>query len=118
MDGEHTALKEGFELLLQELASVGERLQRSERPAGEAPHYSQIEGFAHEMGRRLSQAIQRDAALEIAGSTSRQDTCPDCGRTCALERKERTIQSVDGPTEISEPVGHCPHCQRSFFPSA
>jgi hypothetical protein len=28
------------------------------------------------------------------------------------------VVSMDGETQICEPVGHCKRCQRSFFPSA
>lgn len=118
MDGDRTVLEWEWEELLQKLASVGERLQRAERGSDEVPHYSEIEGVAHRMARRLSQAIQREAMLHVAEKIGGTADCPDCGRSCRLEIKTRTIESVDGPTEISEPVGECPDCQRSFFPSA
>jgi hypothetical protein len=82
------------------------------------PHYSEIEQSAHDMGRRLSRAIQREASVETAAQAGDAAPCPDCGRSCKLEFKRRTIESLDGPTEICEPVGVCDRCERSFFPSA
>jgi hypothetical protein len=118
MDGERTALEEKYEALLRELASVGQQLQRQRRGAERVPHYSEIEQSAHEMGRRLSRAIQREASVGTAADAGDWAPCPACGRSCRLAFKHRTVESVDGPTEICEPVGRCDRCERSFFPSA
>ena len=118
MDGKQAALEARMESLLQELAVVKEQLDRGGRESGEIPHYSEIEGSAHGLGRRLSQAIQQEAMLHLAGSAGQRGQCPECGRSCRLELKRREIASVDGTTDISEPVGRCKHCQRSFFPSS
>ena len=116
MDGKRTALEARMETLLQELAAVKAELDHDE--SGEIPHYSEIEGSAHDLGRRLSQAIQRDRMLQIAFSSGNRTQCPDCKCFCRMEYQARTITSVDGPTEITEPVARCKRCQRSFFPSA
>ncbi len=44
--------------------------------------------------------------------------CPTCGRECSRAEHERTIIAEHGPFRWSEPVCHCAHCERSFFPSA
>lgn len=118
MDGDRQALEAKLESLLREAASIGEQLGRSERGSSGVPHFSEIEGFGHAIGRRLSRAIQRESSIEAAGRAGTCGACPGCGRNCRLEFKERTIESVDGSTDICEPVGYCPQCQRSFFPSA
>jgi hypothetical protein len=118
MDGERRALEEKYEALLRELASVGQQLQRQRRRGDGVPHYSEIEHSAHEMGRRLSRAIQREALVGTAADAGDSAPCPACGRSCQLAFQRRTIESVDGPTEICEPVGRCDRCERSFFPSA
>ena len=116
MDGKRAALEARMESLLQELASVKAELDRGE--SSDVPHYSEIETSAHSLGRRLSQAIQQDRMLQLAFSAGNRAQCPDCGCFCRLEYQDRTITSVDGPTEICEPVARCKRCQRSFFPSA
>jgi len=68
------------------------------------------------MGRRLSQAIQREAMLHAASQCGDTAECPTCGENCPVEVKCRTINSVDGPSEIGEPVCHCRSCDREFFP--
>lgn len=118
MDGKRVKLEERMESLLQELAVVKEQLDRGDREPGEIPHFSEIEGSAHDLGRRLSRAIQEEASLQIGGAAARSEPCPDCGRRCRIDLKTRTVVSVDGETQICEPVGHCKRCQRSFFPSA
>lgn len=44
--------------------------------------------------------------------------CPTCGHECAREGSERTLTAEHGPFTWNEPVCHCPHCERAFFPSA
>lgn len=117
MDGDRARLEGKLESLLRELAVVKEQLDRGDRKAGEIPHYSEIEGSAHAFGQRLSRAIQEEASLQIGGSAAKTAACPGCGRKCRLDLKTRTVASLDGDTEICEPVGHCKRCQRSFFPS-
>lgn len=116
MDGKQAALEARMESLLRELAAVKAELDRGE--AGEVPHYSEIESSAHNLGRRLSQAIQQERMLHLAGSAGHKAKCPDCGCFCRLELEQRTITSMDGPADICEPVARCKRCQRSFFPSA
>jgi hypothetical protein len=116
MDGDRAALEARLTSLLQELATVKVELDRGE--PGEIPHYSEIETSAHTLGRRLSQAIQQERMLDLAGSGGSKAQCPDCGCYCQLELEQRTITSMDGPADVSEPVAHCKRCQRSFFPSA
>jgi hypothetical protein len=44
--------------------------------------------------------------------------CPDCGRECPRSDHARTLRAEHGSFTWSEPVCHCSHCERSFFPSA
>lgn len=43
--------------------------------------------------------------------------CPTCGRECSRSEHERTLRAEYGPFTWAEPKCHCPHCERSFFPS-
>lgn len=117
MDGKQAALEQKFEKLLQELAGVGEQLRQQRRESPAIAHYWQIESSSHELGQRLSRALQRQASVETALEAGDRADCPGCGQTCLLEVKQRTIESTDGPTEIREAVGQCGRCGRSFFPS-
>ena len=42
--------------------------------------------------------------------------CPDCGRPCAVHRRERPLRAKGADVRQSEPVCHCPDCRRDFFP--
>ena len=44
--------------------------------------------------------------------------CPTCGRECSRSRRRRRLAADQGPLTWDEPVCHCSHCERSFFPSA
>ncbi len=44
--------------------------------------------------------------------------CPDCQTPCRVKYEERTIQGRMASARIKEPFGHCPACERDFFPPA
>ncbi len=102
--------------LLKQAAKVAAEIQAEEQGRG-TPHYDDIERPAHEAGERLSRMIQTGRAADVAAEQGLEAACPDCGRTCRVETKRREVQSVDGPTELTEPVAYCRRCRRSFFPS-
>ncbi len=104
--------------LLERAAKLSAQIQREKSAPGEVPHFSQIEGSAHALGQRLSRAIVDEVAQAQKGESGEHAACPDCGRGSPLKAKKRTILSVDGLVEITEPVAHCRSCRRSFFPSA
>lgn len=43
--------------------------------------------------------------------------CPSCGHECSRKSRERRLVGEQGPFTWAEPVCHCEHCERSFFPS-
>jgi hypothetical protein len=118
MDDKAQILKEKLERLFREAADIAVELQLAEGGAGEPVHFSQIEAAAHHVGTRLSCCIQERTAREVAASSAAAAPCPKCGKSCGLKVVSRTINSTDGPIEISEPKGYCTRCRRAFFPSA
>jgi hypothetical protein len=58
------------------------------------------------------------ATREQAGRLSDTQACPTCGRECPQKRRERKMTGENGPFTWPEPVCHCEHCERSFFPPA
>jgi hypothetical protein len=116
MDGATVTLKEKLDQLLREAAEVSVALDRAEGTIVGVPHYSVIEARAHELGQQLSREIQTRQMGTIAAQAADTAKCPECGTRCQLERKKRDLTSVDGSLTIEEPVGHCPHCRRGFFP--
>jgi hypothetical protein len=58
MDGTTTKLKEKLDQLLHEAAEASVALDRAEGTIVGLPHYSVIEGRAHELGQQLSRRIQ------------------------------------------------------------
>jgi hypothetical protein len=111
-------LKAKLEQLLREAAQVEVELSRAEGSIRGIPHYSVIEGRAHELGKQLSRQIQQQQMNELAASHPPTACCPACKTRCELQSCKRDIKSVDGETPLQELVGHCPRCRRDFFPDA
>ena len=80
--------------------------------------WAEIEDIGHEVGRltatEVDQAIQRQHAQKFDG----QHACPGCGRHCEPGVKHRTLETREGPADLSEPACYCNACERSFFPRA
>ena len=66
MDGTTTKLKEKLDQLLREAAEVSVALDRVEGTIVGVPHYSVIEGRAHELGQQLSRRIQAQHMGDLA----------------------------------------------------
>jgi uncharacterized protein with PIN domain len=110
-------LKERLERLLREAAEVEVELSRAEGTIKGIPHYSLIEGRAHELGKQLSREVQKRQMNELAASQPATARCPECRTRCELRLQKRDVKSVDGDTPLEELVGECPRCRRSFFPA-
>jgi hypothetical protein len=118
-DFERTSqLKERLERLLREAAEVEVELSRADGTIRGVPHYSVIEGRAHELGKRLSREAQQRQMSELAASQATTAKCPGCGAVVRLETRQRDVKSVDGDAALQELVGECHHCRRHFFPDA
>jgi hypothetical protein len=110
-------LKERLERLLREAAEVEVELSRADGTIRGVPHYSLIEGRAHELGKRLSRQVQQRQMSELAASQTATARCPGCGALVRLQPRQRTVKSVDGDTTLQELVGDCSRCRKSFFPA-
>jgi hypothetical protein len=110
-------LKERLDALLREAAQVEVELSRADGSIRGVPHYSVIEGRAHELGRQLSRKVQQQQMNELAADHAQVAPCPTCATMCELTVRKRDMKSMDGDTAIQELVGHCPCCRRDFFPA-
>ena len=79
MDGTSTTLKEKLSQLLHQAAEVSVALDRAEGTIVGVPHYSVIEGRAHELGQQLSQRIQARHMADLAAHAPPSAKCPECG---------------------------------------
>ena len=111
-------LKKLLERLLHEAAEAEVQLSRAEGAIRGVPHYSVIEGRAHELGMQLSRSVQQEQMLELTALQAPVAACPTCKTRCELTPHKRKVKSVDGDTELQELVGHCLCCRRDFFPAA
>lgn len=111
------ALRERFERSLREAAEIDLQLSRLDGTICGTPHYSVIEGRAHEIGKRLSRTVQQRQMSELAAQQGATAKCPACGTRCNVTATKRAVQSVDGMAELTESQGYCPGCRRAFFPT-
>lgn len=118
MDAPSIRLQEEKNRLLQRLAEIEVEQQRQQGVFEAVPHYRVLETAAHRLGQELSCLTQQRAAREVAAVNPAASACPQCGKKAAVEMSKRTVQSLDGPVEVLEPVAHCSACRRAFFPSA
>ncbi len=118
MERQPEALQRRLTELLREAAEVSVALDRADGTIEGVPHYTVIERRAHELGRQLSRSIQQRHLHEMAGHQVTQVTCPGCGKLCESRVAERSVTSIDGPLDLSEPRADCPRCRRAFFPLA
>ncbi len=118
-DSERVArLQERLERALREVAQIEVELSRADGTIRGVPHYTVIEGRAHRLGRQLSREIQQRQMRELTADQATTCKCPTCGRRCAVRPKERTVQTVDGDSQLTEGLCYCAGCRRSFFPAA
>lgn len=117
MDAKRTALEAKLEDCLKQASAIAAQLQALDQ-GDQTPHFDQIELPAHDVGQRLSRLIQTTRARDVAADGLQTVACPDCGCPCCAETREREVQSIDGPIELTETVARCRPCRRSFFPSA
>lgn len=117
MDAKQAALEEKFAKTLLEAAELGAQIQAIEQGPG-TPHYDQIEGHAHESGKRLSRMMQQTRMADVVAEHEAKAVCPACAKESPTETRSRQLHSGDGPLEISENAARCSRCRRDFFPSA
>jgi hypothetical protein len=118
-DSERVArLRERLERSLREAAEIEVELSRADGSIHGVPHYSVIEGRAHELGKQLSRAVQQRQMSELAAAQATTAQCPTCGRRCDVQPQKRPLQSVDGSADVADSEGYCTGCRRSFFPAA
>ncbi|MCX7424840.1 MAG: hypothetical protein NTW96_04340 [Planctomycetia bacterium] len=118
MDGDPARLRKKLDELLVEAAEVSVALDRADGTIQGVPHYSVIEGRAHELGQQLSRRIQERQMAEIVASQVPKASCPGCGRRCELIPAKRSVTAVDGGIALQELKGYCHTCRKAFFPAA
>lgn len=117
MDARSQARETRKQELLRELSELMTEEQVEAGLFLETPHYSIIERQAINLGRELSRKAQERAAREVAANCDVHADCPECGASCEVTHEARTVNSLDGPVELLEPLAHCSRCRRDFFPS-
>jgi hypothetical protein len=82
--------------------------------------FVEIEDYGHQVGRVVAQTVDEHLAQQHAEHFQESSACPTCGLSVEPneDRRERVMQTRDGPVPMEEPTCACPTCNRAFFPSA
>ena len=111
--------EELFEELVQALIDEGMTAEQFEI---DAMPFAQMERFGHglgkQLGRRIQEALAEHQAARLNEQAGDQYDCPQCGRACRADPGARTLRTLDGEVEFSEPKCFCKSCRKAFFPSA
>jgi hypothetical protein len=118
MDAVQWEREEEIDGLLRRLSELLIEEQREQGVYQQTPHLCDLECASLALGRRLSRVSLARAVREVAAESDTHAACPTCGAGCLLTTSSRTVRSVSGSVDVIEPMGYCPACRRSFFPSA
>jgi len=80
--------------------------------------FAEIEDYGHQVGRVVARTVDEHLALQHAEHFEELSACPTCSLLAEPkeERRERVMQTRDGPVPMEEPAFACPTCNRAFFP--
>lgn len=118
MDAIQLEREEEVDGLLRRLSELLVEEQREQGVYQQTPHLCDLECASLALGQRLSRVSLARAVREVAAESETHAACPTCGVECPLTMSARTVKSVSGSIDVIEPMGYCPACRRSFFPSA
>lgn len=117
MDAVKLEREEELNGLLRRLSELLIEEQREQGVYQQTPHLCDLECASVALGQRLSRVSLARAIREVAAESDTHAACPTCGAACPLTTGTRTVRSVSGSIDVVEPMGYCPACRRSFFPS-
>jgi hypothetical protein len=78
--------------------------------------FNAMEQIAQAAAAGLTEGTLQSLLESQSAALGEEQPCPDCGRRCAIGRRERPLRAKGAELQQSEPVGHCPDCRRDFFP--
>lgn len=78
--------------------------------------FNAMEQVAQAAAAGLTEGTLQTLLGRQAAALGDEQPCPDCGRSCAVQRQERPLRAKAAELRHSEPVCHCPDCRRDFFP--
>src|SRR5205085_8891307 len=78
--------------------------------------FDAMEQIAQAAAAGLTEGTLQTLLERQSATLGEQQPCPDCGRPCAVRRRERPLRVRGAELRQSEPACHCPDCRRDFFP--
>ena len=78
--------------------------------------FDTMEQIAQAAAAGLTEGTLQTLLERQSAALGEQQPCPDCGRACAVRRRERPLRARGADLRPNEPVCHCPDCRRTFSP--
>jgi hypothetical protein len=78
--------------------------------------FDAIESLAVDIGHAVIRGTIEEVLTIQSQHLGAHQPCPQCGRSCPIDKAPRTIAVRGGTIDYDEPIGHCPACRRDFFP--
>jgi len=102
---------------LEELAALISHEKYGEEGPPKDLTWAEIEDVGHEIGRLTATEVDQKIQRQQAEKFDHHHDCPQCGRSCPPHATHRSLETREGPADLSEPTCYCNACERSFFPS-
>jgi len=81
--------------------------------------FSDMERFALAVAAEVAQSTLVNLFNSQAQALPPDQPCPQCKELCQVNYQDRPITLETGQVvQLHEPICHCPHCRRDFFPPA
>jgi hypothetical protein len=80
--------------------------------------FDSIESLAVDLAQTLTRGTIEEILRQQSQLLGDHQNCPECSRSCPVEKAPRTVAVRGGTIAYEEPKCHCPACRRDFFPSA
>ena len=78
--------------------------------------FDSIESLAVDMAQTLTRGTIEEILRIQFQLLGDQQPCPQCSRSCPVQKAARTLAVRGGTIDYEEPTCHCPACRRDFFP--
>jgi hypothetical protein len=107
---------------LQELASRWGKIAAQRTAAGvdsQQLDFADLERVAAVLAAGLTEGTLTALIQQRNDTVTTEQPCPQCGTACPVDYEDRALTIDTGHVlTLHEPVCHCPHCRRDFFPPA
>jgi hypothetical protein len=91
----------------------------AERTDSQQMDFADMERVAAVLAEGLTEGTLTELVQQRNDTVTSAQPCPQCGTACPVDYQDRALTTDTGQVlTLHEPVCHCHHCRRDFFPPA